>query len=219
METFDNAINEDRLVLVDFYATWCQPCQMQHPVLAELKAQLGDRLRILKINIDQHTDTAARFQVRSVPTLMLFRQGQQLWRQSGYLSLSDLRATLAPFLSQPCLRPHPAVRALGPVSLSQPFSPLGRRPGLHPLARAGHHPPACRHLCGPAAGPCRHSQRRTADTHARASRLCGPARHRLLLPWLSVSLAPHSPRPSAYPGRTAVCRKRADGLDRTPTTT
>ena len=47
METFDNAINDDRLVLVDFYATWCQPCQMQHPVLAELKAQLGNRLRIL----------------------------------------------------------------------------------------------------------------------------------------------------------------------------
>lgn len=100
METFDNAINDNRLVLVDFYATWCQPCQMQHPVLAELKAQLSDRLRILKINIDQHTDTAARFQVRSVPTLMLFRQGRQLWRQSGYLSLPDLRATLDPFLAQ-----------------------------------------------------------------------------------------------------------------------
>lgn len=100
METFDNAINDDHLVLVDFYATWCQPCQMQHPVLAELKAQLGNRLHILKINIDQHTDTAERFQVRSVPTLMLFRQGQQLWRQSGYLSLPDLRATLDPFLAQ-----------------------------------------------------------------------------------------------------------------------
>ena len=55
METFDNAINDNRLVLVDFYATWCQPCQMQHPVLAELKAQLSDRLRILKINIDRGT--------------------------------------------------------------------------------------------------------------------------------------------------------------------
>lgn len=100
METFDNAINSDSLVLVDFYATWCQPCQMLHPVLDELKAQLGDRLRILKIDIDRHSDTASRFQVRSVPTLMLFRHGQLLWRQPGYLSLPDLQATLDPFLSQ-----------------------------------------------------------------------------------------------------------------------
>ena len=100
METFDNAINGDRLVLVDFYATWCQPCQRMHPVLDELKAQLGDRLRILKINVDQHTDIAARFRVQSVPTLMLFRQGWQLWRQPGYLSLPELRATLDPFLTQ-----------------------------------------------------------------------------------------------------------------------
>ena len=100
-ENYDNEVlNTKGVCLVDFYATWCQTCQMQHPVLAELKAQLSDRLRILKINIDQHTDTAARFQVRSVPTLMLFRQGRQLWRQSGYLSLPDLRATLDPFLAQ-----------------------------------------------------------------------------------------------------------------------
>ena len=73
METFNDVISGNQLVLVDFFATWCQPCKMMHPVLDQVKATLGDRIRIVKVDVDQHGITAGRHQVRSVPTLMLFR--------------------------------------------------------------------------------------------------------------------------------------------------
>ena len=98
METFNNVISSDRLVLVDFFATWCQPCKMMHPVLEQVKATLGERIRIIKVDVDKYTDTAARFQVQSVPTLMLFRRGEMLWRSSGAMSRTDLLVTIDPFL-------------------------------------------------------------------------------------------------------------------------
>ncbi len=98
METFKDVIASEQLVLVDFFATWCQPCTMMHPVLEQVKAAVGDRLRIIKVDIDRHPDTAAQFQVRSVPTLMLFRCGEVLWRESGVLSRAELMSTLQPFL-------------------------------------------------------------------------------------------------------------------------
>ena len=82
METFNDVISADRLVLVDFFATWCQPCKMMQPVLAQLKETLGDKVRIIKYGI------------QAVPTLMLFRRGQMLWRQSGMASRSDLLAVI-----------------------------------------------------------------------------------------------------------------------------
>lgn len=100
METFNDVIHSDRLVLVDFFATWCQPCQMMHPVLEQVKATLGERIRIVKVDVDKYTDTAARFRVQSVPTLMLFRRGEVLWRSSGALSRTDLLVTLDPFLNE-----------------------------------------------------------------------------------------------------------------------
>lgn len=69
-----------------------------HPVLEELKKQLGDRLRILKIDVDKHQDIAIQYQIRSVPTLMLFRNGQRLWQQSGALPLSELKNYLQKYL-------------------------------------------------------------------------------------------------------------------------
>ena len=99
METFSDVISSGRLVLVDFFATWCGPCKAMHPVLENLKQQLGDRLRIIKVDVDKHQQTAAQYGVQAVPTLMLFRNGQQLWRQSGALSLQQLLAVINPYLS------------------------------------------------------------------------------------------------------------------------
>jgi thioredoxin 1 len=90
METFSDVISADRLVLVDFFATWCGPCKAMHPVLEQLKQQLGDRLRIIKIDVDKNQAVAAQYQVQAVPTLMLFRGGRQLWRQSGAVPLQQL---------------------------------------------------------------------------------------------------------------------------------
>ena len=101
METFNDVIASPGPVLVDFYATWCGPCKMMHPVLEQVKAALGDRLRIVKVDVDRHPDTAAAQGIRSVPTLLLVRGGEVLWRQSGYLSRPDLLAALDPFLQQP----------------------------------------------------------------------------------------------------------------------
>ena len=83
MESFNDVISSDQPVLVDFYATWCGPCKTMHPILSELKQRTGDRLRIIKVDIDRYQETAQRFNVQAVPTLMLFRNGQCLWRQSG----------------------------------------------------------------------------------------------------------------------------------------
>ncbi len=98
METFNDVIAGDKLVLVDFFATWCQPCKMMHPVLEEVKHILGDKIRIIKVDVDKYGDTAAQYQVQSVPTLMLFRNGEMLHRQSGAISRSELMALLDPFM-------------------------------------------------------------------------------------------------------------------------
>lgn len=90
MESFNDVISSGQLVLVDFYATWCGPCKAMHPVLQELKQRLGDQIRILKIDVDRYQNTAAQYRIQSVPTLMLFRNGQILWRQSGALPLPAL---------------------------------------------------------------------------------------------------------------------------------
>jgi thioredoxin 1 len=98
METFNDVISSDKLVLVDFFATWCQPCKMMHPVLEQLKEALGDSIRIIKIDVDKQGVTAGQYNIQSVPTLMLFRKGQSLWRQSGALSLAELRNIINGYL-------------------------------------------------------------------------------------------------------------------------
>lgn len=99
MEKFKDVIAGNTPVLVDFYATWCQPCRAMHPVLEEVKKTLGDKIRIIKIDIDRYQAVAEEYRIRSVPTLLLFRNGEMLWRQSGMMSKPDLLATLDPFLS------------------------------------------------------------------------------------------------------------------------
>jgi thioredoxin 1 len=97
MENFNDIINSEQLTLVDFFATWCGPCKMMHPVLEQLKDEMGESIRIIKIDVDKNNSLAMNYRVQSVPTLMLFRKGEMLWRQSGALRLNDLKAIVSQY--------------------------------------------------------------------------------------------------------------------------
>lgn len=90
MNAFHKIINAEKPVLIDFYATWCGPCQMLSPVLKQVKDNLGERISIIKIDVDKNQDIAASYQIKGVPTMMLFQNGKQLWRQSGVLSKDEI---------------------------------------------------------------------------------------------------------------------------------
>ena len=90
MENFNKLIQSSKPVLVDFFATWCGPCQMLTPILKQVKDNLGERITIIKIDVDKNQELASKFQVRGVPTMMLYQNGEQLWRQSGVLSKEEI---------------------------------------------------------------------------------------------------------------------------------
>ena len=90
MEKFNEMINGEQLTLVDFFATWCGPCKMMHPILEQLKEKMGDDIRILKVDVDKNEALSLQYRIQSVPTLMLFKKGEMLWRQSGAMSLNGL---------------------------------------------------------------------------------------------------------------------------------
>ncbi|MCQ2191176.1 MAG: thioredoxin [Paludibacteraceae bacterium] len=91
MEKFNDIIKSEKLTLVDFFATWCGPCKMMHPVLEQLKKELGDAVRIIKIDVDNNEEISAEYNIQSVPTLMLFKNGEVVWRESGARSLNELK--------------------------------------------------------------------------------------------------------------------------------
>lgn len=91
MSKFSEIINRDTPVLVDFFATWCGPCQTMSPILKQVKDELGDAVAIIKIDVDKNKALATTFQVRGVPTFVLFKNGKQVWRQSGMVSKADLK--------------------------------------------------------------------------------------------------------------------------------
>lgn len=94
MSNFDTIIQSEKPVLIDFFATWCGPCKMLGPVLKEVKDSLGDRVSIIKIDVDKNQQISSQYQVRGVPTMILFQNGKQLWRQSGVLTKEEIIKTI-----------------------------------------------------------------------------------------------------------------------------
>lgn len=90
MGKFNEIIRGDDPVLVDFYATWCGPCQTMMPIIDDVKKQFGERVRVLKIDVDKNQAASQQFKVRGVPTLILFKDGEIVWRGSGVHSRADL---------------------------------------------------------------------------------------------------------------------------------
>ncbi|MEG0253774.1 MAG: thioredoxin [Muribaculaceae bacterium] len=97
MNNLKELIAGEKPVLVDFFATWCGPCKMMHPILEELKGKIGDKATIIKIDVDQNQDVAAEYMIQSVPTLMIFKNGKQEWRQSGVVSAVELEVLLGKY--------------------------------------------------------------------------------------------------------------------------
>ncbi|MEI6142738.1 MAG: thioredoxin [Mariniphaga sp.] len=91
---FDSIINDNKPIVVDFHALWCGPCKAQSPILKEVAFELGDRVRVIKIDVDQNNEIANRYQIQSVPTLMIFKNGNLLWKHSGVVSKNQLVSVL-----------------------------------------------------------------------------------------------------------------------------
>ena len=98
MATFQEIVNSDKPVLVDFAAEWCGPCKMMKPILKDLKNQMGNDITIITVDVDRNQAAAAQYNIRSVPTLMIFKKGESLWRQSGVLQAGQLQSILKQYL-------------------------------------------------------------------------------------------------------------------------
>ncbi|WP_281541242.1 thioredoxin [Maribacter aestuarii] len=88
--SFSKIINSETPVLIDFYADWCGPCKMLAPILKQVKDEMGEAIKIVKIDVDKNGSIASKYNVRGVPTMLLFKKGKQLWRQSGVLQKNDI---------------------------------------------------------------------------------------------------------------------------------
>lgn len=97
-ETFRDVINGEKPVLIDFTAEWCGPCKMMKPILQELHDKMGNSVRILKIDVDRNREVANAFEISGVPTLILFKKGKVVWRQSGVMQTKQLQQVIQPHL-------------------------------------------------------------------------------------------------------------------------
>ena len=95
--TFTEIIQSDKPVLVDFSAEWCGPCKMMGPILKEVKLEIGDAATIIKVDVDKNPQAASQYQVQGVPTLILFKNGKPLWRQSGVVPKAELVSVIKKF--------------------------------------------------------------------------------------------------------------------------
>jgi thioredoxin 1 len=95
---FETIINDSKPVIVDFHALWCGPCKVQSPILKEVAAELGEKVRVIKIDVDQNNALASQYQIQSVPTLIVFRNGKPVWRQSGVVTKAALLGVLMQYL-------------------------------------------------------------------------------------------------------------------------
>ena len=94
----EEVLKTDKTVLVDMFATWCGPCKMMHPVLEEVKQAIGNQATIIKVDVDENQALAQQYQVRAVPTLMIFKSGALVWQQSGYQPASAIMDALRQFI-------------------------------------------------------------------------------------------------------------------------
>ena len=93
-QSFKEIIASDKPVLVDFYATWCGPCKMMSPVVEQLSKEMGDQVRILKVDVDRNQSAAMAYQIQGVPTFMIFKNGKVMWRQSGAMPAHVLKQAI-----------------------------------------------------------------------------------------------------------------------------
>lgn len=91
---FDDIIQSNETVLVDFFATWCGPCKMVPPILSDVKQRLGNQVKIIKIDVDKNPQVSQRFQIQSIPTIMIFKKGEMVWRKSGVVPAHELEKLL-----------------------------------------------------------------------------------------------------------------------------
>ncbi|MCM1484473.1 MAG: thioredoxin [Muribaculaceae bacterium] len=98
MSDFNEIIKDKKPTLVDFFATWCGPCKMQGPILEQVKRTLGDSVNIIKVDVDKAQELSARYRVQSVPTLILFKDGEAVWRGAGLHQAAQLEQKLREYI-------------------------------------------------------------------------------------------------------------------------
>ncbi|QRR03742.1 thioredoxin [Dyadobacter sandarakinus] len=98
MATFSELINSDKPVLVDFSAEWCGPCKMMKPILEKVKSDLGDSATIIKVDVDKNQAAANAYKISGVPTLIVFKHGKALWRQSGVVQAEQLKSVIQQYI-------------------------------------------------------------------------------------------------------------------------